>query len=92
MVLGWLRRFFYSDDPIVRVRAALLEPEAESFRVLLENNNVPAMIKNVGSGADYRLGRATLFSPDYDLFVRRSDLERAEEVLPPDDRGQADEG
>jgi len=24
--------------------------------------------------------------PDYDLFVRRSDLERAEEVLPPDDR------
>lgn len=97
-MLTWLRRLFTGGealgskpveppaDPIVRVRAALTEPDAEMWRTLLVNNGVPAMVKNVGSGF-WRMGQPSSFSPDYDLFVRQSDLERAEEILPRDDRG-----
>ena len=36
-MMDWLRRFFYSDGPIVRVTGGLLEPERA--RELLENGS-----------------------------------------------------
>lgn len=80
-MMRWLRRFFSSDDPIVKLTAALIEPEAEMWRGLLANNGIVAMVKYVGVGA---LGRSTLrlgLNNDFDLFVKQSDLERARAVL-----------
>ena len=76
--MRWLRRFFYSDDPPVKVAAGLGETEAGMWRELLENNDVHAFTKNMdylsvtygGSGAN-----------TYDMWVKRSDLERAREIL-----------
>ncbi|MCH7837362.1 MAG: hypothetical protein IIC26_02520 [Chloroflexi bacterium] len=79
--MRWLRRFFSSDDPIVKLTAALIEPEAEMWRGLLANSGIVAMVKYVGVGA---LGRSTLrlgLNNDFDLFVKQSDLERARAVL-----------
>ena len=40
-MIDWLRRFFYSDDPIVRVTGGLLEPERARglLAPLLENGS-----------------------------------------------------
>ena len=40
-MMDWLRRFFYSDDPIVRVTGGLLEPERARglLAPLLENGS-----------------------------------------------------
>ncbi|MGB2694122.1 MAG: hypothetical protein WBD55_02915 [Dehalococcoidia bacterium] len=78
-----LRRFFYSDDPILKVAAGLSEPEAEMWRELLQNNGVQAMTKNMGGGLAYNWGRATTFANDYDIFVKRSDVGRARDLLTP---------
>ncbi len=79
-MMRWLRKFLYSDDPMVRVAAALGEPEAEMWRELLSNNGVPAATKNTDS-----LSVAYGASPgnSFDLFVKQSDLELAREVLAP---------
>ncbi len=80
-MIRWLRTFFYSDDPVVKLVGALSEPEAEMWRELLMNEGVATMSKNVGSGAGYQEGRATMFTRDYDLFVKQSDLESARAIL-----------
>ena len=79
--MRWLRRFFSSADPIVKLVAALGEPEAEMWRGLLANNEIVAMVKYMGAlgGSTQRPG----FTNDFDLFVKQSDLERAREVLGP---------
>ena len=77
----WLRKFFYSDDPVVKLVSALSEPEAEMWCELLLNEGVATMSKNVGSGVGHAEGRATMFTRDYDLFVKQSDLERARAIL-----------
>ncbi len=78
--MRWLRRFFYSDDPIVKLVGALPEPEAEMWRGLLANNGIVAMVKYAGAlgGYGYRGG-----TRDFDLFVKQSDLVRARQVLAP---------
>jgi hypothetical protein len=45
--MRWLRDFFGERDPLVAVAAAISEPEAQMWRELLENNGIPAMVKNV---------------------------------------------
>lgn len=80
-MMRWLRRFFYSDDPIVKVAAAMNKPEAEMWREMLENDGIPSMVKNITGGYLYEYGNATLMRPDFDLFVKQSDLERAREAL-----------
>jgi len=77
--MRWLRRFFYSDDPIVKLVGALSEPEAEMWRELLAEDGVVAMVKYTGAlgGHGYRGGR------DFDLFVKQSDLGLAREILAP---------
>lgn len=82
-MMRWLRRAFYSDNQIVKVAAGLDEPEAEMWRELLQNNGIPAMVKNMGGGLSYEWGRAATFAKDYDLFVKRSDVERTREILTP---------
>ncbi len=79
-LLERIRKFFYSDDEIVKLASGLSEPEAEMWRELLQNNGIPAMVKNMGGGLGYQWGRATTFTNDYDLFVKRSDLVRAQEI------------
>ena len=78
--MRWLRRFFYSDDPIVKVIGGLLEPEAKMWREMLENEGVPAHTKimdPVALSDGGALGTTTA------IFVKQSDLDRAREVLAP---------
>ncbi|MCH8008801.1 MAG: DUF2007 domain-containing protein [Chloroflexi bacterium] len=78
--MRWLKRFLASDDPIVKLIAALTEPEAQMRRELLENEGVPAMVKNTGALQSHL---QLPFSQDFDLYVKKSDLERAAETLGP---------
>ncbi|MCI0856209.1 MAG: DUF2007 domain-containing protein [Chloroflexi bacterium] len=78
--MRWLKRFLASDDPIVKLIAVLTEPEALMRRELLENEGVPAMVKNTGALQSHL---QLPFSQDFDLYVKKSDLERAAEVLGP---------
>ena len=77
--MRWLRKFFYSEDPTVKVRAALSESEALLLREMLEDSGVPAMSKNMNFLTVTH--EAGSFGNDYDLFVKRSDLAQAEEIL-----------
>ena len=79
--MRWLRKFFYSDDPVVKLVAAVTEPEAEMRRELLAAEGVVAMVKNM-SGIGFRWGGTpSSFDNTFDLFVKESDLARAREVL-----------
>jgi hypothetical protein len=78
--MRWLHKFLYSDDPIVRVVTGLLEPEAEMWREILENEGVHAFTK-ILDAISLSDGRAT--SINTAIFVKQSDLERAREVLGP---------
>ena len=78
--MRWLRRFFYSDDPIVKAVTGLLEPEAEMWRDMLEQEGIPSFTKTLDPIAISE-GRAT--GTNVAIFVKQSDLERAEEVLAP---------
>lgn len=77
--MRWLRRFFYSEDPTVTVVGGLTEQEAEMRRELLERNGIAAMTKNMSNLA--YLGAPLPAGNEFDLFVKRSDLERAHELL-----------
>lgn len=79
-MMRWLRGFLYSDDPIVKVATGLLEPEAEMWRDILQQEGVPAFAKVMDPVARSE-GIAT--GTNTALFVRRSDLERARELLEP---------
>ena len=78
--MRWLRRFFYSDDPIVKLVGALSEPEAEMWRGLLASNGIVAMVKYAGALGGYGYRGATT---DFEMFVKQSDVERAREILAP---------
>ncbi|MCI0850065.1 MAG: DUF2007 domain-containing protein [Chloroflexi bacterium] len=78
--MRWLKRFLASEDPIVKLVAALTEPEAQMRRELLENEGVAAMVKDVGIGLS-AYGATPPFG--FDLFVNRKDAERAAEILGP---------
>jgi len=82
-VFRWLRRFFYSDDPDVKLVAAITEPEAEMWRELLAANGIPTMVKNT-SFLSVDMGGAPLPTPNhFDMWVKQSDFERARELLAP---------
>ena len=79
--MRWLRRFFSSGDPVVKLAAALSETEAQISRDILEDNGIPAMVKNMNFlTVTHETGS---FGNDHDLFVKQSDLERALELLSP---------
>ncbi len=78
--MRWLKQFLSSDDPIIKLVGALGEPEAQMRRELLERSGVPAMVKNM-AGDSSAYGAASPYG--FDLFVKRSDSERAEEILGP---------
>ncbi|MDZ4278972.1 MAG: DUF2007 domain-containing protein [Dehalococcoidia bacterium] len=80
MVMGWLRRFFYSDDPLVKVVRGMSEPEAQMWRDVLADNGIAATTKNMNF-----LSVAYYAGPfnDFDMWVKQSDLERARETLGP---------
>ena len=81
--MRWLRRFFYSDDPDVKFVDGLTELEAASFEELLANNGVVAMRKNMEALYD-RLWRPVLpLGNHFALFLKRSDVERARDILGP---------
>ena len=78
--MRWLRGFFKTEDPIVKLIGQLPQPEALMRKELLENNGIPAMVKDTSTGyAAY--GAPSVFG--HDIFVKQSDVERAEEVLGP---------
>jgi hypothetical protein len=77
----WLRRFFYSSDPEAKVAAGMSEPEARMLHELLANSGIPAMIRNMNFlSATYQAGSLPF---DFDMWVKRSDLERALDILAP---------
>ena len=90
MVMRWLRRFFYSDDPVVRLVGGLSEPEAGMVQEALQREGVAAMSKNMDALRGAYGEASTIASNSHDLFVKRSDLERAGEIaealLPPQKR------
>ncbi len=87
--MRWLRRFFYSDDPAVKLVGALTEPDAEMWRELLENNGVRAFIKTM----DPLVSQGSVTAADCALFVKQSDQARARKILGPMlDSQEGDEG
>ncbi len=78
--MRWFKRFLSTDDPIVKLIAALTEPEALMRRELLDRGGVPAMVKNTGALQSHL---QLPFSQDFDIFVKKSDAERAAEILGP---------
>ncbi len=88
--MRWLKDFFASDDPIVRIAGALSEPEAQMHRERLENDGVPAMVKDVVGGSSSFEAVPPL---GFALFVKQSDVERAAEILGPlMDTSQGEDG
>ena len=79
--MRWLRRFFSSGDPIVKLAAAFDEVEAQMSRDIPEDNGIPAMVKNMNFLTITHEGGS--MGDDFDLFVKQSDLERARKVLGP---------
>jgi hypothetical protein len=80
-MMRWWRKFFYDEDPIVKVAAGLSEPEALMYKELLENNGLPAMTKNHNFlSVTHEFGS---FPGDFDLYVRRSQWRQAFELLRP---------
>jgi len=78
---SWFRRFFYSDDPVVKLVGALTEPEAELRRGLLTEEGIVTLIKNK-SFLSHMWGSTSLpFENSHDLLVKESDLAHAKEVL-----------
>ncbi len=80
-MIGWLRRFFQSRDPIVKVAAGLSEPEALMLRELLENEGVPAVAKKMNFLSAMNVTGS--LGIDCDLFVKQSDAARARRMLEP---------
>ena len=87
-MMRWLRSIFSgSEDPIVKLVGGLGRTQAEMWRELLKNDGIPSMVKNMGSGLGYHYGGMDLFTRDWDLFVKQSDLELARQLLPSLDQG-----
>ena len=82
-MLRWLHRFFYSDDPEVKVAAALSEPEAKMWQEMLANKQIPSAVKNITGGIWGQYGTPSSLAIDYDLFVKESDLAQARDLLAP---------
>jgi len=77
----WLHRFFYSDDPDVKVADGLSEFDAGIAEELLRNNGIVAMKKNMLAIYD-RYWRPMLPNGhNFALWVKQSDLDRAREIL-----------
>ena len=77
--MRWLRRFFYSDDPEIKVAGGLSEMQAKMLRELLAKNGIPTLIKNMNFlSVAYEVGPGPA---DYDMWVKRSDLAHAREIL-----------
>ncbi len=80
---AWLRRFFYSDDEIVKLADGLSEFEAPMYQEMLAKNGVVAMKKNMEAAYD-RYWRPMLFTANnFALYVKQSDVGRAIEILGP---------
>lgn len=77
-MMRWLRRFFYSDDPDVKVAAGLSEPEAQMLQELLENSGIPSLIKNMKV---LSVTYGCSLGNEFDMWVKRGDLLRVREVL-----------
>jgi len=79
-MMRWLRGFFYSDDPQIKVAAGLSEPMGEMLRELLKNEGIPAFIKNMRFlSVTYGWSSGN----EFDIWVRQRDLERARGILEP---------
>jgi hypothetical protein len=77
-MLDRLRRFFWSDDPEVELIRGLLEPEAEMWREALRNSGIGATTKVRDAASRYGMLATGI---DTAIYVRKSDLERAQDVL-----------
>jgi hypothetical protein len=64
----------------VKLTAALGETEAQMSRDILEDNGIPATVKNTDA---LSIAYYASTGNSYDLFVKQSDLERARELLGP---------
>ena len=77
----WLRKFFYSDDELIKLADGVSEPEAEMARELLVSNGVPAMVRNMDvlsvEGGRMAMPAANNFA----LYVKQSDVQRAIDIL-----------
>ena len=78
MVFGWLRRFFYSDDPEIKIAGGLAEHQANIVLELLRNDGISAVTKNM----DFlSVAYGASMGNEYDLWVKASEETRAREIV-----------
>lgn len=78
MVLAWLRRFFYSDDPEIKIAGGLGEHEAKMVLELLRSDGISAVIKNMKF---LSVAYGASVGNEYDLWVKASEETRAREIV-----------
>lgn len=79
--MRWLHRFFYSDDPDVKIAGGLSEFDAGIAVELLRNEGIMAMTKGMNF-LSLNWGGAQLIAPNhFALWVKQSDAWRAIEAL-----------
>ena len=80
-MMRWLHRFFYSDDPIVKVAGGFSEFDAGICEELLNKGGILCMKKNMDALSG-RYWRPMLPSANnFTLWVKRSDLNGARKLL-----------
>jgi hypothetical protein len=79
-VRSWLRKFFYSDDPDVKIADGLSEFDAAMYQELLDNMGIVSMKKNMLAIYD-RYWRPMLPAGHFALYVKQSDVDGAMETI-----------
>ena len=70
----------YNEEPLVHIATAPNEPIAQMWAGILEDNNVPCMVKGGDLGASMYIPQ---FQLQQQIWVLESDAERAKEILAP---------
>ncbi len=80
-LFSWLDRFFYSDDPDVKLAGGLSEFDAAQYEELLRNNGIMSMAKDASALAINRYVWPVAAANGFALWVKQSDVEAACQVL-----------
>lgn len=77
----WLRNFFYSGDPDIKLAGGMNELDAAQYQELLANSGIMSMAKDASALAINRYVWPTAAVNAYGLWVKQSDVEAACQVL-----------
>lgn len=77
----WLRSFFYSDDPEVRLADGLSEYDAAQYHEILANSGIMSVWKDMSPFAASPSVWPTMNPTGFAIWVKESDVEPAIGVL-----------